>query len=163
MSTTALLTLDDYLSQFLQSGVPIQVATRNEANMPAYSRSWGCQVCDDRQSVVLFLYRNYCQQALQNIRDNGVYAAVFVNALSYETYQLKGTQASLLEDLTPYQPVLSRYQQAQEALMKALGLPVEAATNMAGDSLQDYVPVLCPVGACFRQTPGPGAGAPVTV
>lgn len=158
MSQAPLYTLDGNLVEFLQSGVPIQVATRNGFNRPAYSRSWGCRVSDDRQAVVLFLYRNYCQQALQNIRDNGVYAAAFINVLNYESYQLKGSGARVLEDLGPYRQILDHYHRAQQTLVGNLGLPPQAVGRMADRGLEEYVPVLCPVQACFRLTPGPGAG-----
>lgn len=150
--------LDDDLVAFLESGVPVQVGTRDVDNKTTYSRSWGCMVNDDRLSVTLFLYRSYCTQALQNIRENGVFAAVFINVLNYETYQLKGSHAKILDDLTPYRQLLSEYNESQAELIKAIGLPQIAVANMAGQSIEDYVAVYCPVTDCFKQTPGPGAG-----
>ena len=150
--------LDDHLVQFLESGIPIQLGTRDAFNKTAYTRSWGCKVNDDHQSVMLFLYRSYMPQALQNIRDNGAYAAFFVNVFTYETYQLKGTHARVLDDLAPYVSVLESFNEAQYKMVEKLGLPRITADSMAGKSIEDYVPVYCPVKECFKQTPGPGAG-----
>ncbi|MGD8569008.1 MAG: hypothetical protein PVJ39_13050 [Gammaproteobacteria bacterium] len=157
----ALLTLNDHIVQHLESGLPIQVGTRNAFNKPAYTRSWGCKVNADHHSIILFLYRSYCEQALQNIQENGVYAAAFVNVFNYETYQLKGTQAKILDDLTPYKDLLERYYQAQADMVTRLGLSPDTVDSMSGKSVDDYVPVYCPVEDCYSQTPGPGAGARV--
>ncbi len=150
--------LNDHLVQFLESGIPIQIGTRDSFNKTAFTRSWGCKVNDDCQSVILFLYRSYMPQALKNIRDNGIYAAFFINVFTYETYQLKGTHAKILNDLAPYRSVLEAFYEAQYSMIENLGLPRTAANSMAGSSIEDYVPVYCPVEECFKQTPGPGAG-----
>lgn len=121
---TASITLNDHLVQFLESGIPIQLGTRDSFNKTAFTRSWGCKVNDDRQSVILFLYRSYMHQALQNIRDNGTYAAFFVNVFTYETYQLKGSHAKILDDLAPYRSVLESFYEAQYTMVEKSSLPI---------------------------------------
>lgn len=158
MSRPSTFTLDDRLVQFLQAGHPIQVGTRNAFNKTAYTRSWGCKVNEDRQSVILFPYGSYCLEALENISDNGVFAAVFIDVFSYETYQLKGTQAKILNDMGPYEAILEAYSEAQADMVSGIGLPPVAVDHMAGLANKHYVPVYCPIEDCFKQTPGPGAG-----
>jgi len=150
--------LDERIAQHLVSGGPIQVGTRDSTNRTSYTRSWGCKINDDRQSMILFLYRSYCPQALQNIRDNGNYAAAFINVFSYETYQIKGSRARILGDLAPYTNILEAYYRSQCEMVTSMGLPQLAADSMAGKSREDYIPVYCPIDECFCQTPGPGAG-----
>ncbi len=155
---TSLFSMDDALTAFLEAGHPIQVCTRDNNNRTAFTRSWGCKVLEERHSIMLFLPRNINSPALQNIHDNGIFAVIMINVYTYETFQLKGRRARVLEDITPWLPVMEKFRQSQFELMDWLGLPSQGVDNMLGSDAGDYVPVHCPVEACFDQTPGANAG-----
>ena len=153
-------TLSEHLKSFFENPAnAIQVGTRSQNNKPAWTRAVRCQVNDDRQSVILFVYRQYCRDAIANIRANGDYAATFIDIASYENYQIKGRGATILADLTPWLPLLEHFHSCDRyRIIDLIQLPHSTSDEICGKDPEDYYALHCPISDLYKQTPGPDAG-----
>jgi hypothetical protein len=147
--------LSDELVRFLQSGVAIVVATRDEELRSEIARGWGLDAAPDAGTVTLCVDAARESRTRANLETNGAVAVTCSRPSTYRTVQLKGTVAELRdpgeEQLTAVRRHLEAF--AEEAAL--VGVPPEAGRSLLG---RELLSVTFAVRELYDQTPGPGAG-----
>lgn len=150
------LVLTPELVAFVESGVAVGIATRDEMMRPAFARSWGPRVSADRRSLTLCVATAEGSATRANLEANGAVALGFSPPTIAKAVQLKGVAAVLGG---PDPDALERVQQhvgAFEAECVRIGAPPEVYTRMFDGSALLLISVTINDG--FDQTPGPTAG-----
>jgi hypothetical protein len=155
------LLIDPELSEFLQSGVSIHVASRDAANVACINRGIGCRVSPDRRQVTVFMRKSQCQGLLADFAVNGAITFVGSEPSTHRTVQLKGSDArqSALHDGDG--PLVDNQCAAFAAGLVDLGYDATLGPTLLGDEQGDIVAVTFTPSSAFLQTPGPGAGNPL--
>ena len=91
--TTTAAALDEELAAFIQSGVSIVVAGRNDDMVGDVIRGCGCRVSADRRRVTVLVDPIRSDALLDDITSNGMIAVVFSRPSTHRSIQLKGTDA----------------------------------------------------------------------
>jgi hypothetical protein len=146
------------MAAFLQSGVAVVVATRNDDLRPEIGRGWGPQVAADGTAVALCVSVPPGSRTRENLRSNGAIAATFSRPSTYRTVQLKG---DVLDVREPSEGELARVQAHLAAFLddvQQIGVrPSDARALLE----RDLAAVTFEVRELFDQTPGPNAGTPL--
>jgi hypothetical protein len=154
--------IPDRVVEVLQGPAFMQIGTRDEALRPAHTFAVGAVVHDDRQTVTVFVPTPRSERALRHLQENGR-VALGVALASHEAYQLKGTYLSS-------RPTDAGDHARQEAYRTALldsvleaGYPEAIARPLAlGLAYAPGVAITFRAEEVFLQTPGPGAGTPLS-
>jgi hypothetical protein len=153
------LVLDEATAAFLTSPrLSIAVASRDRDNVPRLFKAVGCRVSARRDRVTLYADQQLARDVIRALREGFPIAAVFSEALSHRTLQLKGDRA----DVGPVAPADREYAREHfEAVVEhiaALDYPRDAVRCYFNYSPEQLVSVAFSPDAVFEQTPGPGAG-----
>lgn len=153
--------LDSKHAAFISKGVSIIVASRDAANRPVVCRGCGCDVLEDGR-LRMFVDSACGRPLLDSVAVSHAVASVFSEPSTHKTIQFKGTDAAVVAPEDDCSELLHAYRDAFGAALRSLGY----ADSMAG-GLTNFDPhriravVFTPT-AAFDQTPGPGAGEPVS-
>jgi len=150
--------LDKELAAFLEEGLSIYVATRNERLEPNGARGSAVKVDADGTHIVVFVPAVSAGTVLNDVRSNGQIAVVLTRPPDDRGCQAKGVfveARDAAEDERAF--VVSQWERFRDRL-ELVGLP-RVATD--GWVVWPAVAVRFRVNALFDQTPGPGAGAPL--
>jgi len=142
------------LAEFLESGISIQVASRDARLMPEVARALGARVEHGGREVTLFLPAATAERTLANARDNGRLAVCF-SAIDHRSYQLKGRLKSVREADERDRRAIERYRAALGQIYGAVGMPPRLTYRIRHWPAHA---VCLEVESLFLQTPGPGAG-----
>jgi hypothetical protein len=150
--------IDKQLAAFLQQGLAMYIATRNESLEPHGARVSALEVDDRGDSVVAFVPAVSAGPLLDDVKANGQAAIVCAWPPDDRGCQLKGLFVNAHEATEEERPrVVAQWERFRDSL-EVVGLPRQATDRW----------VVCPcvairvrVAAVFDQTPGPGAGAPL--
>ena len=159
---TSVTPIDDDLKRFLESGLVVLVATRNDALHPFVTRGWGVLVHDDdRLRFSLCVPRQASARTLADLAANGRVAVSFGDQATFRAAQIKGRSVAV-EDASAIAGALERATE-QFALFAdnaaKLGVPPHLAQVLF---TTDLVSITIVADEIFDQTPGPGAGKKVT-
>jgi hypothetical protein len=150
--------LDKELAAFLERGLAIHIATRNEALEPNGARVSALEVDQDGASVVAFVPSVGAGPILDDLRANGEAAIVCVWPPDDRGCQLKGTFVDAHEATDEERPrVMAQWERLRDSL-EIVGLPRQASDSWTA---WPCVAIRVRVRETFDQTPGPGAGAPL--
>jgi hypothetical protein len=144
------------LVAFVESGVAVGIATRDETMRPAFARAWGPQVSADRRSLTLCVSAAEGSATRANLEGNGAVALGFSPPTIAKALQLKGVAAIVGGPETDDLERVERHVRAFEAECARIGAPPEVATRMFDGSA--LVPISVAIDEGFDQTPGPTAG-----
>ena len=153
--------LDEALAAFVQTGVSINAASRGAGNVPAVARANGCRVAADRRTVAIIVPASKSAALLEAVRASGAIAVVFSEPSTHRTYQLKGTDATVVPATDADHAAAVRWVDAFAAVLAPLGYPENVFRAMLAADPADLVAVRFTPTAAFDQTPGPRAGAPL--
>jgi len=150
--------LDRQLADFLEAGLAMHIASRNEHLEPNAAHVVALKVDDDLQHVIAFVPAVSAAPVLGDLRSNGQVAVVCTRPPDDKGCQVKGVFTDARDARTDEQPfVLNQWERFRDRL-EQLGLP-RAPTD--GWVTWPCVAIRFRVNALFDQTPGPGAGAPL--
>ena len=155
-STTA-AALDVELAAFIQSGVSIVVAGRNDELVGDVIRGCGCRVSADRRRVTVLVDPMRSDALLHDITSNGMIAVVFSRPSTHRSIQLKGTDARRARVTAADQAAIDRSLAAWVAELVSIGYTAEFAAAVRGRPEWPVALTFTPT-AGFQQTPGPDAG-----
>ena len=155
-STTA-AALDEELAAFIQSGVSIVVAGRNDEMVGDMIRGCGCRVSADRRRVTVLVDPIRSDALLDDITSNGMIAVVFSRPSTHRSIQLKGTDARRARVTAADQAAIDRSLAAWVAELVSIGYTAEFAAAVRGRPEWPVALTFTPT-AGFQQTPGPDAG-----
>lgn len=142
----------------LQTGVSVNVGTRDADLMPECTRGWGIWVEKDGTAVTLLLTESASAQTLLNLRANGLIAITCSRPTDHVTCQLKGTVTRIRPAAPQDYEQQRQWRRAFLGELIAVGVPIEQAEAII---MQPAVAVEMQVTDVFAQTPGPGAGEKV--
>lgn len=148
--------LSDELRGFLQSGLAIVVATRDDELRPEIARGWGLELDRDRATLCLGVPPGSRSRA--NLEANGAVAVTCSRPSTYRTVQLKGASVELREPDERQRTLVRRHLEAFVEEVRAVGVRPEGARTFLGTDLCSVTFVVHEV---YDQTPGEQAGQPL--
>ena len=147
--------IPEKLVDFMNSPVIIILGTRNNELQPAFNRSVGVNVSEDRETMTVYVYEPFAEVILKNLNENGRIAVIAVTLPSHETYQFKGAFVSSRKTIIKDIEIQENYRKKVLDHFTPLGLPENFLRNMP---YKPGIAVTFRVEDIFVQTPGPGAG-----
>jgi hypothetical protein len=150
--------MDAELVAFVQGGVGIVVASRDDRLLASIARGVGCRVEEGGRRVTVFVVRSENAALLDDIRRHRVVAVVFSSPDSHRTVQLKGFDAREREAGADDARQLEAYARAFDEALTGIGFGHGYAGALIAHPPGDLVGVSFTVSEGYLQTPGPRAG-----
>ena len=154
--------IPDRVIELLHGPAYMQIGTRDAALRPAHTFAVGAVVHEDRETVTVFVPSARAGRMLADLESSGRVALGIVLA-SHEAYQLKG---SYLSTRPTDASDLARQETYRKALLEdalRAGFPEEIAWPLTqGFAYTPGTAITFRAEQVFLQTPGPGAGTPLT-
>jgi hypothetical protein len=154
----AVTPIDDDLKRFLESGLVVLVATRNDALQPFVTRGWGVLVHDDGVRMSVCVPRPSSARTLADLAANGRIAVSLGDQATFRAVQIKGRTAVVEDaDAAALERATEQFTLFAESAAK-IGVPPHLAQVLF---TTDLVSITVVADEIFDQTPGPGAGKKV--
>jgi hypothetical protein len=150
--------IPDDLASFLQSGLSINVATRDEELQPEGAVAWAARVDEDHSHLTVFLYEKSAKALLKNLKAHPEIALVFDKPTTHRACQLKGRFVSTRRGKTAERAEVQRQVDGLITDLEGIGIP---RAMVAGWKIWPCVAIQLRVTQLFEQTPGPGTGEPL--
>ena len=154
--------IPDRVIEVLHGPAYMQIGTRDAALRPSHTLAVGAVVHDDRETVTVFVPTARAERILADLESNGR-VALGIALVSHEAYQLKG---SYLSTRPTDASDLARQETYRKALLDdalRVGYPDEIARPLTqGFAYTPGTAITFRAEQVFLQTPGPGAGTPLT-
>lgn len=148
--------LSDELVTFLEEGLDVQLATRDDALRPSGVRVSAVRVEPGGEHVEAFIPKVGAAATLANLRSNGQAAMMCSRASDSRTYQLKGLLVSTRAAAAAERAFVSAQWRKFQEDIGQIGFPLVATATW---KTWPSVVIRLRVTSVFVQTPGPGAGA----
>ena len=153
--------LDEDNAAFIQTGISIVAASRDDALVPSIARASGCRVSYDRRAVSIFTPLSQALQLVADLRASGRIAVVFSRPTTHRTLQLKADDARVRNATPDEAAIVADYVDAFAREIGIMGHTAEQACAMFQFREDDLVAIDFTPHAAFEQTPGPKAGSPL--
>ena len=150
-----MLSIDQELRSFLESGLALSVGTRSADHVPNARRGWGARVSEDGRSMDIFIDKSSCDEAVANLRDNGRVAVCFVDVSDLHSLQIKGRCVEVGEPGPDDWSWVDRHRAAFTESVGFIGFPPQTIRHLW--SMQ-VIRIRFVIDEFYDQTPGPGAG-----
>lgn len=148
--------LDPAVIEFIQGGVAVGVATRDDDLKPEFARGWGPEVSADGRSLRLCVTAPDGSRMRANLERNGAVAVGFSPPTIARAVQVKGMVSATSEPDGADLERVERHVQSFVAETERMGAPAELARRIfVGTGL---VAISFEIDEVFDQTPGPTAG-----
>jgi hypothetical protein len=142
--------------EFIQGGVAVGVATRDDDLKPEFARGWGPEVSADGRSLRLCVTAPEGSQMRANLESNGAVAVGFSPPTIARAVQVKGVAPTTQEPDAADLERVERHVRSFVAEAERIGAPPELSQRMfVGAGL---VAIQFSIDEVFDQTPGPTAG-----
>lgn len=150
--------LPEDIAAFIQSGLSITVAGRNDRLVPSLAKAAGCRVSEDRRQVTLLVSALAAETVARDIAHNRLIAVVFSQPSTHRTLQLKGRDACSV----PAQPadvgLVRRHVLLFAGEIAPLGWDREFVESLFWHEPEDLLAIRFTPEGAFVGTPGPDAG-----
>lgn len=151
--------IESGLAAFLEEGVGIHIATRNETLQPNGARAIAVHVEPGGKYLEVYVSRVAAVRIVPDLESNGQAAVGFGRPIDDRACQVKGVFEGLRDATEAERPaVLAQWDRFLGSL-EQIGIPRVATRTWI---TWPAVAIRLRVTALFNQTPGPGAGAPLT-
>ena len=147
--------LSPELVQFLESGVSMQVGTRDSCLVPEAVRAVGARVVGSGPEVVVYVPVATGARTVDNLGENGRIAVCFSRIEDHRTIQLKGRVLEVRSATGEERATIDRYRAAFGENLAFVGMPPRLSFRIASWPCHA---VRLRVETIWVQTPGPGAG-----
>ena len=147
------------LAAFLQEGVGIHIATRNQSLQPNGARAIAVTVDADGEHLVVYVARAAAARLLPDLEANGQAAVGFGRPIDDRACQVKGVFVSVRDATDGEQAAVLAQWDGFLGSLEKIGVPRAATRSWV---TWPAVAIRLRANALFDQTPGPGAGAPLT-
>jgi len=143
---------------FVHGGVVAMVGSASPDLAPALTRGFAPRVAPDRRTIDVFVGRAQSTTCLANLSAGASMSVIVGNPVDYRGIQFKGTAAGQRDAGAGDAAWLDRCRRLYVEALDRIGIP-----PVYGERLwcRDMVCLTLAPTALFRQTPGPGAGAPL--
>jgi hypothetical protein len=146
------------LAAFLEGGVSIHIATRNDRFEPHGARVAAVKVDADRTYVTAYVPKVVAGPLVVDLQANGQVALGFGRPSDDRACQVKGTFVSARAASARERQLVDRQWRAVLSDLAQIGFPSEVTQ---GWLTWPSIAIRLRVTSLFSQTPGPGAGAPI--
>lgn len=143
------------LVEFVESGVSVQVGTRDSSLVPESVRAIGARVESGRKSIVVFVPVATGARTIANLADNGRVAICFSRMADHSTIQIKGRAREFALASDAERAHVDHYRGEFAQNLAFLGLPPRLSYRVSNWPCHA---VRLDVETIWVQTPGPGAG-----
>jgi hypothetical protein len=137
------------------------VASRNAELVADVVRGCGCRVSRDRRQVTVLVDSDRASSLREDIAANGMIAVVFSQPSTHQTIQLKGIDARVVRVTAADRAAARRHLHDWSADLARIGFDAPFAAALHGGTGELTAIRFTPT-AAFQQTPGPGAGQPLS-
>jgi hypothetical protein len=144
---------------FIEGGQCIYIGTRNDELESTGVIVIAALVDPDRTHVTAFLPKTGSEEVLANLEANGQAALCFARPVDDHSCQVKGVFVSARPATKKERAIVEAQWEQSLRQLEQISIP---RVLWAGYSAWPCVAVCVRATALFDQTPGPGAGAPVT-
>lgn len=151
--------LDKELASFIEEGHSTHIASRNDRLETNAARVAALRVEPDGEHVIAYVPSVSAGPVLADLSANGQVAVVLVRPTDDKGCQVKGVFTGVRDVTADERAMVSRQWERFRDTLEMVGIP-RAATDAW--IFWPCVAVRFRVNAVFDQTPGPGAGAPLT-
>jgi hypothetical protein len=152
------LRITDELAGFLESGVAITVATRDDERQPDGAWAWAARVHEDRAHLTLFLHPEGAAAMLRNLEVHPEIAAVLDRPSDHRACQVKGVFEASRRARAEERPHVERQVDGFRADLETIGM---SRGMTAAWKCWPCTAIRIRVTGLFEQAPGPGAGEPL--
>lgn len=146
------------LAAFLESGLAIVVATRDESLQPDGAPAWAVRVLEDLRHVTVFVHAKSAPALLENLERHREIAIVLDKPSTHRACQIKGTLVSSRKARAGERDEIVRQLELFRSDLGVIGIPEEMTIDWQA---WPGVALEVSVSQVFEQTPGPGAGEPL--
>ena len=147
------------LAAFIESGISVLVGTRDARLRPDCVRGAGVRADPEAGTLSVFLPAASSERALANLADNRRIAVTVTRAIDHRSLQVKGGALEVRPATAEERQEIARYLELLAVDWGHVGVPRQATKSM------NHWPAFLVTLRCealFEQTPGPGAGSPLT-
>ena len=148
--------LDQEAVAFIQSGVAVGVASRDDDLKPEFARGWGPEVSADGRSLRLCITAPEGSPMRANLERNGALAVGFSPPTIARAVQVKGVATRVSEPEAADLERVERHLCSFVAETEQIGASAELSRRMLVRT--GLVAVQFSIDEVFDQTPGPTAG-----
>jgi hypothetical protein len=146
------------LAAFLEGGVSIHIATRNDRLEPSGGRVAAVKVDADGTHVTAYLPKVAAAPIIDNLKGNRQVALGFGRPSDDRACQIKGVFVSARAVRAPERKLVDQQWEAFLADLAQIGFPKQVTE---GWKTWPSIAIRLRVTALFSQTPGPGAGGAI--
>lgn len=150
--------LSPELAAFVQSGLSITVAGRDDRLVPSMARAVGCRVSADGREVTLLLFADCAEQLARDIASNGLVAVAFSQPSTHRSLQLKGRDARPIPTAPADIALVRRHLALFAADIDPMGWAQDFVDTLFWRDPSQLIAIRFKPHSAFAQTPGPGAG-----
>jgi hypothetical protein len=150
--------VDADVAAFLQAGVAVVTATRDDQLRPEIARAWGPELSPDGCSLRICVAAGAGSKMISNVERNGALSATFTLPTTYRSVQLKGTARDVAEPSADELARVARHIEAFVDQAEQVGVPRAIGTRFAEPP---FMAVTIEIRELYDQTPGAGAGRPL--
>jgi hypothetical protein len=151
------------IMDLMESGeVSLYVAGCSAQLRPCAARGLGCRVSRGTSSVTTWVSRPAAPALIDDITSNGRVAVVVSHIETCKTFQLKAVDAEITGLDAADHARIADYHDAFIKYAMSIGYPEPMLRSMMQYRFDKLAAVVFSPNSVFAQTPGPGAGAPVT-
>ncbi len=155
--------LPEDIAAFIQSGISISLASRDDRFVPSIAKGVGCRVSPGRDAVTVMVFANAAEALLRDVAHCGQLAVVFSRPSTNRTLQIKGRDVTTAPAGPADVALARRYIALFAEELRALGWSADYVHDIFWhDPVHLAALHFTPEGA-FQQTPGPGAGAAMSL
>ena len=152
------LFISDELADFIESGLSINIGTRDAKLEPDGAIAWAARVHDDRSQLTLYLHKEAAKAMLRNLRLHPGIAVVFERPTSHRACQIKGRFVSTRPAKAGERAKVERQMDGFFSDLEGMGIPRALLAEL---EIWPCVAIQMRATELFEQTPGPGAGEPL--
>jgi hypothetical protein len=152
------IALPEDIATFIQSGISMTLASRNDRFVPSIAKGVGCRVSPGRDQVTVLVFANGAEALLRDVAHCSKLAAVFSRPSTNRTLQIKGSDVATAPAGPADVALTRRYLALFAEELRPLGWSADYVHDVFWHDPVHLVALhFAPEGA-FQQTPGPGAG-----
>ncbi len=155
---TAAGALPPDVADFIQGGVSITLASRDERLLPSIAKGVGCRVAPAGDTVTLLVFRVAAEALVRDVAHCGEMAVVFSQPSSNRTLQLKGRGVQVAEAAPSDMALVRRYIALFADELRPLGWGLPYVQAVFWHEASPLVALRFTPQMAFQQTPGPQAG-----
>ncbi len=146
------------LAEFLQSGLSIVLATRDDELQPDGAVAWAARVHEGGEHLTVYLHEQAAREMLRNLERQPMIALDFDRPTSHRACQVKGNVLASRPARDDERPLVDAQVEGFAVDLEEIGIPREMQT---GWQTWPCMAFEMEVTQLFEQTPFPGTGGPL--